>query len=321
MSRLPTQPEQKTYRLPSETEATRICTAPARAQPGSEEHKALRNLLKSLEWAYVALSKDRQTVAERSYKAAGLASTIPAYLDDLLTKSKQPDQIKVLAVLRAILAANPAAAHTGSTKCRALRPGEEAIVGATLAHYKSHLDEINEGKRNDIIESIFTARWGFQKFKTACAKTTFNYGYEAVKFLLDQHEIKVDTTLKLLGAGGMSGPKSLELSQHFFDGLDEWGREATLVHESTHAIYQDPAHRTDDRLGYFTTPGFLSEATDVDEKLKNASHFQLVIERINRGPNYFPAAAAAGNVQDNAAMAEDIPNRPKGLDPGAQLSK
>jgi len=286
-------------RLPSQVDARNIMVAGGLNTASDAQKKAKNNLLKSINWAFGSLSDQQKLLVRQKYTATKPLNGDT--LDNVLAKANRGtvSADEVAAVVEAILSTNSALKFSLDRYVQ-IDPAQAQVFGTVLVKFKTHLDEINSGTHNDLLDRVFPDPWGwvpfaeYQKKTRERVKAGFQAAYDVVKGWYDSpHDrlarIRIDTTLDSQKAGGLSKQTGLELPASFFDAqspnytLEK--RTSTIVHESTHSI-QNNNYVTNDDGGYIGT-GKFQKAT-LEESLKNASHFQYVFERIMNMPENQP---------------------------------
>lgn len=266
-------------RLPAEAEAQRILADAVGKLPHSEELKARWNLCRSLEWAYKNLSVPEKVAANRQYLLGSLAIDI----GQAIQKHPPLADLVVMAMLRALIAGAPALQHPGGARLAQLSIAQELAIDSAITALDTHVAQISAGTHDAIIEQMFPKgdwddKWALIGYSNAdVVKKTFVLALAAVRGLRNAGNIKVDAFASPIGAAGLTSTARMTFPSTFFDKrLNEM--EATVAHESTHAI-TDNGSRTGDEGGYIGSPKFANAI--FAERRKNAAHFEAVIRLIN----------------------------------------
>lgn len=290
------------HRLPSDAEATRILNDAIGKGPDSKEVKERRNLCRALDWAYKGLAPADKALAVHQY-AGNLTADLAAAMQK---PDSRPDAI-ILALLRALIAGKAALQHPGGARLAVMTPAQDTALRIALFAFESHLREMARGTYDPLIYQVFPAEagdsvWGIVgKSNAHVVKETFANALAAAKRLLAAGNIRVDSYSPVIFAGGLTNPDQMAFPVSFFVKTPN-EMEATLAHESTHAIAN--SSRTNDEGGYIGSQKF--EIATFAERRMNASHFEAVIRLINH--EVLPPAQP-GAVLDVKGQAKEIVRR------------
>jgi len=267
--------------------------------------KARSDLLKSIGWSYASLSAPEKAAAAQAYVIAGYAN-LPGTVVQLNAGHAPPDAA-IEAMAQAITDAGGHGAHTGAAqRYRGMLPNEDMLFTVSLAQFRTHLDQINAGTYDLILDEVFPNPkdyWGLaQKNTRRQVRNTFQYAYDIVaawNVHANRNQlIRIDTYLDPQGAAATSSQRGLLFSASYFN-RPAGDQVSTLVHEATHAI-QNNSYVTFDNGGYIGELRWFD--ANLDLRQLNASHYEFVIQRIQgRAPLLRPAA---GNAADGAGGAE-----------------
>jgi len=263
------------FRLPSQAEARRVLIVAHGAAQDSPEFKAVRNLCKGLQWAFGGLTAPEKQAARDAYAAGNLET-------DLQLAMQKPPNLNdngIIALLIAITSANAGIQHTGGARLAVFTVAQAATVDLAIQSFTTHQAEIQAGRHDDKIDIVFPGSfWVRDATRHARVKQTFASALAAINRLRAAGQLKLDSYSQGTRTGALTNPERMAFSPTFF-GNSPAEQEATLVHESTHAIPDKEGIRTGDNGGYIGHPKF--HKSDLDERYLNASHFEAIIRLIN----------------------------------------